>query len=104
MKKIIICLSIALLIIVICTSFSTFAASETISGKWGKLTWKLNENTGEMTVSGSGQMNEFQSMSYAWRDYAKSIKNLVIGEGITSIGSCAFAALPFFFLTARANK
>ena len=62
------------------------------SGECGEsLTWKLNE-TGTLTVSGIGVM-----WDYTFEDYkssapwdVKSIKSVVIKEGVTRIGSNAF--------------
>ena len=57
------------------------------------LTWVLDE-TGVLTISGSGDMWDF---SYGdeplWMEHADRITGLVLGEGITSIGNQAFQAL-----------
>lgn len=66
------------------------AASSGICGK--NLIWSLDSGT--LTISGTGEMYDFESRSDApWYQYRKSINDLVIGSGVTSIGSCAFVEL-----------
>ena len=63
------------------------SAEEGICGE--NLTWKL-EN-GVLTISGQGAMSDFSDAVPApWMDSAELIQCVVIGEGITSIGSMAF--------------
>lgn len=68
------------------------------SGKCGdNLTWKLDAN-GTLTISGSGKMYKYGvgSLGVAaqapWQELRNDypIKKLVLSEGITSIGACAF--------------
>ena len=68
------------------------AESGTYSGTWGNLTWTLNESTGELVISGIGEMDDFlfDSTTVAWRHYSSFIKIVTIDNGVTSIGSCAF--------------
>ena len=62
------------------------------SGSWGDLSWTL-DNDGLLTISGTGNMNYFDGYSdvNAWRPYAEDITEVVITNGVTSIGSEAFA-------------
>ena len=61
-----------------------------ISGTWGNLTWTFNKNTGELVISGTGEMDDFASDSTsAWREYRDLIKSVTIGDSVTTIGSCA---------------
>ena len=54
------------------------------------LTWKL-DSEGTLTISGKGQMSNIQSCNQ-WENYDKSeIKNLVVGDGITSVAIDAFS-------------
>ena len=66
-----------------------------ISGTCGEnLTWILDEATGVLTISGEGKMEDYHHLTEKqspWKDYS-SIKEVVIEEGVTSIGNCAFAA------------
>ncbi len=62
------------------------------SGTWGNLTWTLPEESGLLTISGNGVMDDFASDSTeAWRRYRDYIKAVEIGSGVTSIGAFAFA-------------
>ena len=57
------------------------------------LTWIL-DSTGTLTISGTGAMPDFKDPSAApWHKYADSIQDVLIEEGITSIGARAFAGL-----------
>ena len=61
------------------------------SGTCGEnLTWTL-DSEGTLTVSGTGDMVDFEDSSPApWKDLAKNIKNAKLNEGVTSIGKNAF--------------
>lgn len=68
----------------------TTNAAEIASGGCGNnLTWVLDDS-GTLTISGSGDMANFM-VSPAWNDYCGSIVNVVIEEGVTSIGNYAFS-------------
>ncbi len=73
---------------------SVFAASVVASGKFGasgsNLTWSLDSD-GVLTVSGSGAMEDFASVSKVpWYSKRAKIKTVVIESGVTSIGKDAF--------------
>ena len=56
----------------------------------GGLTWELTK-AGTLTISGKGAMPDFSSTGeQPWNAYSDKIRKAVIGDGITSIGSCAF--------------
>lgn len=56
----------------------------------GGLTWKLTR-AGTLTISGKGAMPDFGSVEdQPWSDNSSQIRKVVIEDGITSIGSCAF--------------
>lgn len=67
------------------------ASAETYSGTCGNnLTWNLDTSTGVLTISGTGDMSHdlfFKAPWYYCRNY---IKNIVIENGVTSIGNYAF--------------
>ncbi len=66
------------------------ADKEIAQGSLGGLTWSLT-NAGTLTVSGSGAMPDHSSASeQPWNAYGSKIRKVVIGNGVTSIGSCAF--------------
>lgn len=59
------------------------------------LTWSFSGNT--LTITGTGDMYELpvydtpdSEQCMPWYQYRKQIENVVIEEGVTSIGSCAF--------------
>ena len=61
-----------------------------------EITWQFDESTGTLTISGTGQMDDY-SINYnnlvttaPWGDYWESIKYVEIENGITTIGNRAF--------------
>ena len=63
---------------------------ETASGSCGEaLTWSLN-SAGDLTVSGTGDMADFAATGASWAEYRDQIKLVIVGQGVTSIGSSAF--------------
>ena len=65
------------------------ANSGTCGAEGGNLTWTLDDE-GTLTVSGTGEMGNWQSYHSPWNNYTGEIKKVVIGEGVTSISSYAF--------------
>jgi len=53
------------------------------------LTWVLG-NDGVLTISGTGDMYDYESTTMPWYDYNADITSVVIEEGVTSIGFYAF--------------
>lgn len=58
--------------------------------------WEFDTSTGSLTIGGTGDM-EVNANSYntdevitPWNSYLQSIKKVVINDGVTSIGVCAF--------------
>ena len=66
----------------------------TYSGTCGdNLTWNLDTSTGVLTISGSGEMNNYSSSSSVpWYDNKNYITSVVIGDSVTSIGGYAFSS------------
>ena len=57
------------------------------------VTWSFDKTTGILTISGTGPMNEYEYSTYdqwTYSKYADLIKEVVIQEGVTSVGACAF--------------
>ncbi len=91
-------LTCALCLAVLCGN--AFAASP--SGSCGKnLTWILDQSTGVLTISGQGDMYDYEtgyddSKNHAftntapWWAYRREIIAVVVEEGVTSIGNKAF--------------
>ena len=78
------------------TSVSFGPGKPVASGKCGdNLTWKVTDN-GLMTVEGTGDMYDYgysviENTVPPW--YYQKISKLQIGDGVTSIGACAFRNL-----------
>ena len=53
------------------------------------LTWTL-DNTGALTISGTGKMANYGYATAPWYNNCSKIKSVVIENGVTSIGRCAF--------------
>ena len=84
MKRKIIILTIAFLSSVLMCA-NVFAAA---SGRCGdSITWTLDDS-GNLTLSGSGEMWNYGIVTSPFKDYG--IKTVTIGDGITSIGDYAF--------------
>lgn len=63
---------------------------ETASGSCGEaLTWSLS-TAGDLTVSGTGDMASFTATGAPWAEYRDQVKLVIVGQGVTSIGSSAF--------------
>lgn len=105
-------LSLAMLFTLAPTAFAAESRSETpvTSGNCGApndetntVTWSFDSTTGTLTISGNGAManlnnsTETENISdgagtYPWANLKDSITNIVIADGVTSIGSKAFIA------------
>ena len=63
------------------------------SGSCGEnLTWKYDEVTKALTISGTGEMDNYTLIGSPWYELRNSIQSLVIEDGVTTIGNCAFAS------------
>ena len=66
--------------------------TEPTNGTCGKnLTWELS-NDGTLTISGTGEMDnwDMHELYAPWYWIRKKIYKVIISEGVTSIGECAF--------------
>ncbi len=94
MKKKILCLLLALLVINLSIPHVAWA-TESIDGYCGaegdgkSVQWKLDSD-GTLTISGSGKMKDYDSSITTWSGYQSSIKSVIIKSGVTSIGENAF--------------
>lgn len=67
------------------------SAETTNSGTCGEnLTWMLDDGT--LTISGSGDMYDYIYPDMPWYSSLSDINNVIIGNGVTSIGDYAFNA------------
>ena len=72
-----------------CT-FSAYAA--VVNGTCGdNLTWTLNTKDSTLTISGTGEMTNYDYSPAPWSDYKSYIKYVTIEDGVTSIGDIAFS-------------
>ena len=79
-----------LLLITLLVSLSAYAEE---SGTCGKhLKWKLTAE-GVLTITGTGEMYNYRGSSRPWSLY--SIKQVIIGDGVTTIGSDVFRECSF---------
>jgi len=84
--------------IVNCAQAQTDTIAQGHCGAQGdNLTWVFT-NDGILTISGSGDMEDYEYWEYPlgsedtpWHDYIQQITQLVIKEGVTSIGNAAFS-------------
>ena len=77
------------LMAVVCMSMNAQATS----GSCGtNATWEYNEGEATLTISGTGAMDDYTDdpSSTPWAAYRTSVTKVVIGDGITSVGNCAF--------------
>ncbi len=66
------------------------ASAASTSGKCGPdLTWALS-GEGVLTIIGTGNMNNYASFAKPWEKYAKDVKQVIIADGVTTIGANAF--------------
>lgn len=81
--------------------FSAGEEDTPTSGTCGEnLTWELDLETGTLTISGTGDMKDYEQVYNGDADYSFSssspwsncddIKSVIIESGVTSIGKCAF--------------
>ena len=54
------------------------------------LTWVLDD-AGTLTISGTGAMGNYNSVTRPWKAHLEAIQSVVIEEGVTSIGNYAFS-------------
>ena len=63
------------------------------SGECGEnLTWTL-DSEGTLTIAGTGDMDDYdtpEELFSPWFEYNESIQKIVIENGVTSVGDCAF--------------
>lgn len=94
-------LAFIVLVSVLCTAFPVFAdePEQPITGSCGeKLTWTYYQSTKTLTISGTGDMSDYDESvvngGYVapWRRQinTQNIQNVVISDGVTSIGDFAF--------------
>lgn len=72
--------------------FNFVIIAQAASGKCGdNITWSYNESTGELKISGTGAMYDYDNSHMPWSNYKYSIKKITISDGVTHIGNEAFS-------------
>ncbi len=62
-----------------------------VCGTQMNLSWIYNKSTNVLTITGVGAMKDrAYGASVPWKDYASSVKTVVVESGVTKIGSYAF--------------
>ena len=94
--KLLVCLLLAaVMVISLASCGSSKVNADDASGTHGALTWSYVKDTKTLTVSGSGEMANFENGDAAvWLAVRASAETLVVSEGITSIGNYAFYYMP----------
>lgn len=83
------CLSILLVLLMLCTSVPLVFSATVDSGTCGdNVMWTLDD-TGTLTISGTGEMDDYY-LNTPWEQNKDLIKSVIIQDGVTSIGKYAF--------------
>lgn len=73
------------------TACSGAAVAESANGVVGNLNWSYDSSTKTLTITGTGDMENFEnSDAVAWKAVRESATRVVVGEDVTSIGNYAF--------------
>lgn len=82
---------ILILTLLLALTLSVTAFADPISGTCGSssVTYEIGNNQ-TLTISGSGEMPDYGTEDTPWASYASSIFNIVITDGVTSLGDNAF--------------
>jgi hypothetical protein len=82
------------LYLIYCAMLSVSISVSAQSGKTGKLSWNISNDT--LTISGIGVMPDYKykegknRINSPWYSYLKNITNIVICDGVSNIGDNAF--------------
>lgn len=86
------CITICLLPQTVLFSYATVYTGSCSST--GKVVWSFDTSSGELRISGNGSMSSYEdddNNRAPWYTYRNQIKKIIIENGVTSIGSKAFA-------------
>ena len=84
-------LSLLVIMCICILSFGAINVSAATSGTCGEnLTWTFDESTGELVISGTGEMYNYLGEDAPWYSNCANIKKVEISYGVTSIGDYAF--------------
>ena len=91
MKKKILCLLLALLVINLSIPHVAWAADEKptsgncgVAGKESSVTWAFDDESGTLTISGSGRIKDYSYPNTTpWYGHIENIKSVIIESGVT---------------------
>lgn len=95
-KLLLLCVAIVTIMCALCFSLNAVNYSGKCGGEGdgSNITWSFDTDTGLLKFEGTGKMANYGpdgAFPSPWYDkYESQIRSVEIGEGITSIGSCAF--------------
>ena len=88
-------IALTLIAAMLCWNMAPVQAAEVKSGFCGEdLTWTLDDN-GTLTISGTGEMADYDISKRPWYAYRADIRTVVIEENVTSIGNEAFSGCAY---------
>lgn len=92
MKKSLSLFMSALLAVLMMTLGTPVAFGANYSGSCGdSVLWELDTLSGEMVISGSGDMADYTMSSYpGWNQYQQYIKSVTVSDGVLSVGDYSF--------------
>ena len=92
MKKRVLSLLLALVLLAALLPQTALISHAAASGTCGEnLTWSFDEETGTLTITGSGAMTKWSAPERTpWNEHRAQIKSVILPNGLTNIGSCAF--------------
>ena len=85
-------LSLLMLLSAVTSAPFTVNAAET-AGDTGECSWSFDASAKTLTVTGSGRMEDYAPHEAVWSELKDEITSVVIGEGVTHVGSNAFRDL-----------
>ena len=94
MKKRILSMLLAIVMVVGLVPGFSITASAATTGTTGEVNWSFDETTGTLTVSGTGAMADYTSGSQPWYAYKDSITTVIVEKGVTTISTNAFSQFP----------
>ncbi len=83
------------LLLALCLLFflvPNLAAADSSGRCGGNAYWDFNEASGVLTVTGSGDMWDYDNLTCPWKGFREQITQLILLQGITRIGNNAFAS------------
>ena len=67
-----------------------FWKDSVLSGDTGDCKWSFDKDTGVLTISGNGNMGDYEAYDTPWYPFKDGIKKVVIEEGVKNVGKGAF--------------